>query len=209
MENKRIVRKYLTQDAHQLGLPKEDHANLLHLQSVYASCMDIRQLDHVGSQPVQNIVNHIHHLWQTDQSPSTRGIFDPPLPPIATDLPQPAKPDVTLSPRLTRVLAFLHSRAVPVLFTTFLNPDPRVDPETQLLALQQAELSLPDPSYYKDKTLVDQLQGIVERTLEALEKDFPLTTSKKNKARHPLTKQANAVVELEKKLARVMVSPLE
>lgn len=195
VENDRIVERYLTHDPNQLELPEEDHANLLHLQAIYRSCMDDDSLKQAGDGVLVEIVENITRLWKTGKA-NEQGIFDP-APPIFSPLPQPNKPQPDLSSQLTQVLAFLHSRGVEALFTTFLSPDAKTDPETQLLALQQADLALPDPAYYKDEKLLGKYEGIIKRSLKSL-------PGKKHFASH-----AAGIVNLEKQLASVMVPPIE
>lgn len=206
-DNKRVAQKYLNGAITSSEVPKEDRDNLNHLQAVYHACMDEQHLHQVASKPLMDIVDEIKRLWRRP-GPDSRGIFDPPpvpLPPIFSHLPQPSQPRIpehTRPLRLTKVLSFLHARAIHVFFEPYVDADWRNDPEKLLLNLHQADLGMPDPSYYEDGRALKVYENVVAKTLN--EVYAHATTSYEDQLR-----MAQTVVQLEKKLAKALASPLE
>jgi len=186
-------------------------------------------MDRIGSEPLLDVLRPVMHLWRGERQLPTAAGEAPsafqmqkaawpggwiPAPPVPTTLPEnPTKKHKHQKPsvsprrtRLTETLLFLHSRGVPSLWENYAAGDVGDQPSLLRIWLNQAELGLPDRSYYKDEETLDVYQEVIRSSLANIYKsldDSMLEKSDLMKAsKRPLEKLAEDVVAFERLLAK-------
>ncbi|EGN96086.1 hypothetical protein SERLA73DRAFT_112168 [Serpula lacrymans var. lacrymans S7.3] len=121
------------------------------LRTLYKSCMDEPKLNYIGQEPLQRVVNTVKRFFKGKKSAAAATA------PIAGP-----------NQGLTNSLAFLHSRGVNALFEFYIDGDIGVDPNYMTLWFNQPSLGLPAKEYYKDRSVIEVYQDVVERLLISL-----------------------------------------
>jgi hypothetical protein len=188
-------------------LPEADRKNLNHLRAFYDACLDEDKLDRISLKPLVDIVQPMLDTWRGKHS-SSSSLWPPWLPPIPP-LPPPEhdgdkkKRPADRAKRMTDTLLYLHSRSVPVLWASYLEGDVKLDPQTRRVWLQQADLGLPDPAYYDDKDTLAVYREVVRSSLASV---YDSLDGKEAAEKRPFGELAHDIVDLEKRMAKIMLS---
>lgn len=173
-------------------LPAADLDNLDTLKAFYGSCLDQDRLDRQGTKPITKLARGILTAWRGED--------------LSTDSKKKHKKNNgrwnkhTLKERLTATLSYLHARAVPALFTTYLEGDVVQDPSTSTLWLSQADLGLPARDYFKDKEVVEIYEEVIRATLKSVYDELDEKTTN-------IKKLAKETLDFEKKLSNISLDP--
>ena len=220
--NKRIVRGVLERTSDK-DVDGADGRILETLRTFYGSCLDEEALDKAGSAPLLEVIDEVVSLWRGEQplagsSDDDEDVVDPQDDAewlLELNGAAPLKhhkkkkhdkhhggggkwdPKTTRS-RLTNALAYLHSRGVPALFSTYTDSDVAVNSSSVVLWLTQDGLGLPSKDYYKSAT-----------TLEFYEQNVAdvLADVYKRRGEKNMGGLAASVVKFEKAVAKISLDP--
>ncbi|KAJ7359285.1 peptidase family M13-domain-containing protein [Mycena albidolilacea] len=175
--NQRIIQHFLETPSatSSFGTASNDELLLQKLRDFYWSCLNTRRLNGIGAEPLIRFVQKLKQLLRGQGFEAADGM------------------SALVSEGLTAAIAFLHSRGVDALFSFAIEGDVGVDASFMIPWLYQGKLGLPSKEYYKETSIVEVYQDVVERLLIALEPE-----SKRTETAHRLAKQ---VIKFETRLA--------
>ncbi|GAA5931410.1 hypothetical protein JCM3775_005017 [Rhodotorula graminis] len=215
--NKRIVRGVLERTSDK-GVDGADARILETLRTFYGSCLDEEALENKGSEPLLEVVDEVVSLWRGEQPLVDEDVVDPEddaewlleingVAPLKHH--KKKKHDKhgggggkwdpkTSRTRLTNALAYLHSRGVPALFSTYTDSDVAVNSSSVVLWLTQDGLGLPSKEYYKSAETLD----FYEKNVADVLADVYKRRGEKN-----MGDLAASVVKFEKAIAKISLDP--
>ncbi|KAI1179629.1 peptidase family M13 [Nemania sp. FL0916] len=156
-----------------------DEENFLAMQEAYKSCMDEATLKALGVAPLTELISNVTQSF-----------------PVTDDTEELLLEDDYA--KLSDTILLLEKLGVTTFESLYTGADDK-NPDVVIIQAMPAGYNLPSPEYYGDNDTVKQYQDTLEQVFSSL---LPTAASKKS-----ATKLAQAVVELEKKIAALTPPP--